>query len=180
MLMGLADIITSLRILLAPVILVKILQSSHVALLLYIFALFTDVLDGYVARRTGTVSMQGAFLDVCGDFLIVLAGATGFSAVGLFEPWVLGVILFMFLQFIAGFGGRVVYDPFGKSFGVFALVAIPTIMGVPAAASFIKYTLLFLGGASFMGRRIYLTHYGLYYGRVLMGRHIRYVPGVSF
>ena len=65
-----------LRILLIPVfVLVYIFSDTHqwVAGLLFAVASITDLLDGYLARRTGTTSRFGTFLDPTADKLTVIA-----------------------------------------------------------------------------------------------------------
>ncbi len=67
--------LTGLRILLIPVI-VGLFYLPYgwgdiLAGLLFALAGITDTLDGYVARRTGTVSPLGEFLDPVADKLIV-------------------------------------------------------------------------------------------------------------
>ena len=58
---NLANFFTITRILLAPIIFICILEPSMhiVALILFIFASFTDYLDGYFARKTNSVSVIG-------------------------------------------------------------------------------------------------------------------------
>jgi len=176
-----ANIITGVRALLAPIIFTQLIQSRvELSIILYLTALLTDVLDGYVARRTCSASPQGAFFDACSDFLLVLSGAMGCIALRLLDPWILSVIVLMFAQFILGFGSRIVFDPFGKAFGIFTLVIIPAILSVPMIVSLVEYSILFLGFGSFIGRRLYLmnreTLWGLH-DRAL--RYVMHVPGLN-
>ena len=46
--------------------------SNWLALILFVLAGITDNLDGYVARKTGTVSPLGALLDLMADKLLVV------------------------------------------------------------------------------------------------------------
>lgn len=173
------NILTGFRVLLTPFIYTYIiLLQNHEAVFLYLIALFTDILDGYVARRTGTDSPMGAFFDVCADFLLLSSCALGLFVTGLFDPWVLGVIVLMFGQFILGFGDRIVYDPFGKAFGLFSLLSIPVILASPSLVFWAKYCILLLGGGSLIGRRIYLMHNIPPYSHP-GGRHLRYLQGLS-
>ena len=69
------NFLTGLRIVLIPVI-VGLFYLPYgwgdiTAGLLFAVAGITDTLDGYIARRTGTVSPLGAFLDPVADKLIV-------------------------------------------------------------------------------------------------------------
>ena len=73
--MTLASYITLTRIfLIIPIIILTSFQKvelNAIALLLFIIAGFTDYLDGYIARRTNTVSQLGALLDLTADKLLV-------------------------------------------------------------------------------------------------------------
>ena len=71
---NLANFFTMLRIFLAPVIFICILDTSLyiVALILFIFASFTDYLDGYFARKTNNVSVFGEILDPIADKILIV------------------------------------------------------------------------------------------------------------
>lgn len=58
---NLATAVTILRLIIA--VTAPFLLRAGVALPFYLFALFTDVLDGALARRRGTVTRAGAMLD---------------------------------------------------------------------------------------------------------------------
>jgi len=68
---NLPNIVSTIRILMAPVLLYLAINNQAV---IYIVALlfteFTDVLDGYLARRMNLVSQLGAQLDSWGDFFV--------------------------------------------------------------------------------------------------------------
>ena len=65
-----ADIITASRIILSIIILF-VPMFSLPFYILYSLAGFTDMIDGTVARKTGTVSEKGARLDTAADFVFV-------------------------------------------------------------------------------------------------------------
>ena len=175
-----ANIITGVRALLAPIIFTQIVQSRvGLSIILYILALLSDVIDGYVARRTGSASTEGAFFDACSDFLLVLSGAMGCIALRLLDPWILGVIVLMFAQFILGFGTRIIFDPFGKAFGIFTLVIIPAVLAAPMIVSIVEFSVLFLGFGSFMGRRLYLMNRESLWGLHFALRYVMHVPGLN-
>ncbi len=71
-----ANYITILRIfLIFPVLLMSSPEASEdnwVALILFVVAGITDHLDGYVARKTGSVSSLGALLDLVADKLLII------------------------------------------------------------------------------------------------------------
>ena len=71
---NLANFFTLIRVILAPIIFICILEPSlHVlALLLFIFASFTDYLDGYFARKTNSVSVIGEVIDPIADKILIV------------------------------------------------------------------------------------------------------------
>jgi len=75
---NLANLLTLSRILLIPVFVVLFIEPtpdrSLAAALVFIVAAVTDLLDGYVARRTGQVTRLGKLLDPIADKLLVLSG----------------------------------------------------------------------------------------------------------
>src|SRR3984885_15010668 len=77
MINSLANKLTASRIIVIPVILVLLAiphaWAAWVALVLFVAAGITDLLDGYMARRDGQVSKMGEFLDPIADKLLVAA-----------------------------------------------------------------------------------------------------------
>lgn len=155
----LANIFTFSRLLLAVPIFFNIISSRFdLSLILYLLALFSDLTDGYIARKTNSCSPKGAFFDVFADFLLVIAGVCGYVILGKINVKILVLLFLMFSQFIIGFGGEIVYDPFGILFGIIALYSLPPIMIGSNFALFMgNYFALYLGLCSFIGRVIYLN-----------------------
>jgi CDP-diacylglycerol--glycerol-3-phosphate 3-phosphatidyltransferase len=75
---NLANLLTMARILLIPVFVVLYInptpKRSLLAALVFVIASVTDLLDGYVARKTGQVTRLGKLLDPIADKLLVLSG----------------------------------------------------------------------------------------------------------
>lgn len=67
---NLANILTTTRIFLALVLLIFFGEISVPFLIIYGIAELTDMVDGTVARRTGTCSRRGAMLDTTADVLL--------------------------------------------------------------------------------------------------------------
>ena len=68
---NLPNMVSITRLLMAPVLLyLAIDQQAGLFIGVLIFTTFTDVLDGYLARRLNLVSKLGAQLDSWGDFFI--------------------------------------------------------------------------------------------------------------
>lgn len=75
--LNLPNFLTLLRICLIPVFVVVFLaptpDRSLVAAVIFTVAAVTDLLDGYIARRTGQVTKLGKLLDPIADKLLVLS-----------------------------------------------------------------------------------------------------------
>ena len=72
--MNLANLITLSRIVLViPILFLSYLgeELKLYAAILFVIASLTDFLDGYIARKTNTVSELGALLDLLSDKLLV-------------------------------------------------------------------------------------------------------------
>ena len=65
-----ANLLTVSRIILALILLIFFNKISLLFLILYTIAEFTDIIDGTIARKTGSSSHMGAFLDSIADFLL--------------------------------------------------------------------------------------------------------------
>ncbi len=74
---NLPNILTSIRILLVPILVVVLLTKfdgkEFVGLALFLIAALTDFLDGYFARRWNLVSRFGQLLDPAADKILVAA-----------------------------------------------------------------------------------------------------------
>ena len=74
---NLPNMLTMLRIVLIPVVLWLIADGTPAgnfwALVAYAVTAITDVIDGWLARRMGLISVLGKFLDPLADKLLVMA-----------------------------------------------------------------------------------------------------------
>ena len=72
--MGLANWLTIVRILLVPVLVICLVYNRGLlALVTFVVAGITDMMDGYIARTRGTKTRLGAFLDPLADKLLLTA-----------------------------------------------------------------------------------------------------------
>lgn len=91
--------ITSLRIVLVPVVMALILLGPRVryafvaAGALFAVAAVTDFLDGYLARRWGVTTALGSFLDTTADKLLVSGALIALVAVDRASPWIAAIII---------------------------------------------------------------------------------------
>lgn len=97
---NIANIVTIVRILLAPLFVVMLLVDNSqmgslrlAAALLFIVAILTDSLDGILARRQNLVTDLGKILDPIADKVLVGGALIALSALGELPWWVTALIL---------------------------------------------------------------------------------------
>ncbi|MEI6446880.1 MAG: CDP-diacylglycerol--glycerol-3-phosphate 3-phosphatidyltransferase [Actinomycetes bacterium] len=94
---NLPNVLTVLRILLVPVLVVALLQgTSHGDLFaagVFAVASFTDMLDGRLARSRGSITTFGKLMDPVADKLLVLAALITLVSLDRVAAWVAMVIL---------------------------------------------------------------------------------------
>lgn len=88
------NLLSMLRLALVPVFLVFIVRGDDiVALVVLVVASFTDLLDGYLARRLGQVTRLGQLLDPAADRLYIFAALIGLAARDLVPWWIVVLIV---------------------------------------------------------------------------------------
>lgn len=96
--MNVANAVTVARILLVPVFVVLAYRPSRWAAVgafaVFVVASASDFLDGYLARRNGTISRAGQWLDPLADKLLVGAALVVLVDARLFPLWAAGLIAF--------------------------------------------------------------------------------------
>ena len=101
-----ANIITFIRVICSAALLFCPVFSASFYIL-YLTAGFTDMIDGAVARKTGTVSEFGSGLDTAADFLLVAVCLIRLIPVLNFESWMyisVGVIVMIkMINIISGY-----------------------------------------------------------------------------
>ena len=130
--------LTLLRIVLIPVFVVFALLraqwAQYVALVIYILACITDMLDGRIARARNLVTNFGKFADPIADKLLVMAALVVLVASGRMPAWVCIVMLareFIIsgLRLVAAGNGRVIAaGKLGKLKTVFQMSATIALM----------------------------------------------------
>lgn len=88
------NVLSMLRLALVPVFLTFIVIGDYVsALVVLVLASFTDLLDGYLARRLQQVTRLGQLLDPAADRLYIFAALVGLAANDLVPWWIVVVIV---------------------------------------------------------------------------------------
>jgi CDP-diacylglycerol--glycerol-3-phosphate 3-phosphatidyltransferase len=86
-----------LRVLLVPVLVVLLLRqtstAAYVAAALFVIGAATDSLDGYLARRYGTKTRTGQWLDPLADKVFVATPVILLSILGRFPAWAAAIIV---------------------------------------------------------------------------------------
>ena len=91
------NVLTVLRILLVPVLVVALLGESEngdvLAATVFALASLTDAIDGYIARRSGSITTFGKLMDPVADKLLVIAALVSLVQLDRLEAWVAMVII---------------------------------------------------------------------------------------
>jgi hypothetical protein len=91
---NLPNALTLLRIFLVPFLVVVLLTKfdgrETVGLLIFLTAVATDFLDGWIARRRGEITTLGTLLDPIADKLLISAAFISLVELGLAPAWMVG------------------------------------------------------------------------------------------
>ena len=96
---NLPNILTFLRILLVPIIVVVLLTKfveegkEFVGLGIFLLAALTDFLDGFIARRFGLVTRLGKLLDPAADKILTSAAFISLVGLGSAPAWIVVTIV---------------------------------------------------------------------------------------
>ena len=94
MIRHLPNLLSALRLLAAPVTVWAILEDHDtLALFLFIAASFSDVADGFIARRWGFTSQIGAWLDPIADKLLMLLCFLALWRTGAVPLWLVALVI---------------------------------------------------------------------------------------
>jgi len=124
--------LTMLRVIMVPVFMAVYMYTPYniLAMLIFVLAFLTDVLDGYLARKNNQVSNFGKIMDPLADKLLVAAAMVLLSANGLVNEWI--TILVLAREFAvsgiriaaAAEGNVVAASAWGKAKTIWQFVAI--------------------------------------------------------
>ena len=148
--MNLPNKLSIARVLCIPVIALLLYLNDDAcriaAVILFILASLTDLLDGHIARKYNLITDFGKFIDPVADKLLVLTTLVMLLRNGLMEAWVLILILCRELavdglRMVAVGQGRVIAaGPLGKWKTTFQMVTIVAILLLNKACFATWYT----------------------------------------
>ena len=134
--MNLPNRLTMLRILMIPLFVVFALihrqWAQYLALLIYILACFTDMLDGRIARSRHLVTNFGKFADPIADKLLVMAALVVLVDTGRMPSWI--CIIMLAREFIIS-GFRLVAAGNGKVIAAGMLGKLKTVFQMSATVA---------------------------------------------
>ncbi len=103
MLKCIPNILTIIRFLLIPLILLYIFTGNYIlAFVFFTISGITDILDGFIARRFNFVSNFGKLMDPLADKLTQVGTLLSLSIVQIIPVWILVIVLFKELIMIVG------------------------------------------------------------------------------
>ena len=96
--MNLPNKLTILRVLMIPIFLLVLFLAAepinrYIAVLIFVLASLTDMLDGKIARKYNLITDFGKFMDPLADKLLVMAALVSMVSLGDLPAWVVIVIL---------------------------------------------------------------------------------------
>ena len=101
--MNLPNFLTAIRFLLVPVMTCFLVSKDFtLAIIIYILASITDVLDGYIARKYNMITKLGKILDPMADKLLQFSALVGLWVVNVIPFWI--TLIFFLKEIFMGLG----------------------------------------------------------------------------
>jgi len=101
--MTLPNLITAIRILLAPVFVIYLINSQFLAaLIVFLICAVSDGLDGALARVFNQKSKLGAYMDPLADKLVLVAAFVALSIIGILPPWLAVTVIARDMMILLG------------------------------------------------------------------------------
>jgi len=120
--MNLSNALTLFRLVLVPVFLIAFIYGhSGLALLFFVLAGLTDILDGFAARHFHQQTVLGAYLDPLADKLLMAVSYITLAVAGLLPAWLAVVVVSKDL--FVSLGVAILY------FSGQTVAAVPTLWG---------------------------------------------------
>ena len=142
--MNLPNKLTMFRIVLTPIFLAVLYWgfpgADYVALVIFIIASLTDLLDGKIARKYNLVTDFGKFADPLADKILVTAALLWFVEVGRMPAWMVMIVItrefaVSGLRMIASDNGRVIAAGWSGKVKTASTMACIVLMFLPIPAA---------------------------------------------
>jgi CDP-diacylglycerol--glycerol-3-phosphate 3-phosphatidyltransferase len=95
--LNLPNVLTLLRILLVPVLVVALTEEVHggstIAAVVFVVAALSDGLDGYIARSRQSITTFGKVMDPVADKLLIAAALLALVSLDRLDAWVAMVVI---------------------------------------------------------------------------------------
>lgn len=103
MLKQIPNILTIIRFILIPFIVISIFQRDYISgIILFTISGATDVLDGFIARKFNLISNFGKLMDPLADKLTQIAVLTSITLVRIIPVWILVIVVLKELIMVMG------------------------------------------------------------------------------
>lgn len=142
--------ITTLRLIMIPIFMVAYMYIGNAILsaIVFVAAFFTDMLDGYLARKNNQVSNFGKIMDPLADKVLVAAAMVLLTMTGVVSPWV--TVLVLAREFIvsgvrmaaAAEGNVVAASVWGKAKTMWQFIALTIALLVNTQSLFVDILML--------------------------------------
>jgi len=100
--MTLPNLITVIRILLVPIIIYLLFNDFNLARIVFLICMFTDVLDGFIARVFKIKTKLGAVLDPFADKILILSSYIILTHLKKIPEWLFLIVLGRDILIISG------------------------------------------------------------------------------
>jgi CDP-diacylglycerol--glycerol-3-phosphate 3-phosphatidyltransferase len=150
--LNLPNVLTVLRIMLVPVLVVALLgdtpEGDVLAAVVFALASLTDFIDGYLARARGSITTFGKLMDPLADKLLIVGALLALVSLHRLEGWVAMVIIARELAVtvlranVAQSGVVIAASMFGKvktCVQIAAILAVIAVHGSPLWVSLLVY-----------------------------------------
>ena len=158
----LPSLVSVLRVIILPFLAYSFFYNYTIATYaLFLLAIGTDFLDGYIARRMVLATKFGAYFDATVDFIFIIGMFTAFVTAGLYPYFVLPLILIVFVQFlITSFCSNKIYDPIGKYYGslLYGAIGLTLLFSGQSFYGIITFGIVAVTAASLCSRLAYFSH----------------------
>ena len=92
--MNIPNLLTLLRIILVPIVVIFLIQGSFLnAIITFITAALTDVLDGFLARSLSQQTALGAYLDPIADKALLASSFVTLSVLHVIPGWLTVIVI---------------------------------------------------------------------------------------